>query len=72
MEREIDNRKDVLEEKRREFEAKTEALKAMYNVEEKEISKKIDQAEQDLSLLMKDREIMSQERRSDGAHRAKK
>jgi circadian clock protein KaiC len=72
MEREISNRKDVLEEKRREFDAKMEALKALYNVEEKEIGKKIDEAERDLSILMKDREIMSSERKSDKARRAKK
>jgi circadian clock protein KaiC len=67
MERDICNKKEVMEEKRREFEAKEKALKAQYNVDEKELCKKIDEAEQDLSMLMKDREIMSRKRRSDGA-----
>ena len=41
MEREIWSKKDILTERRREFEAKQEALKAQYNVEEKELCKKI-------------------------------
>jgi circadian clock protein KaiC len=69
MEREIHSKKEILEERRREFDAKMEALKARYNVEEKELCKKIDEVDQDMSVLMKDREIMSRERRSDGARR---
>ncbi len=72
MDRDIRSKKDIRGERRREFEAKVEALKAQYNVDERELSKKIEEVEQDLNILMKDREIMSGERRSDGARRKSK
>jgi len=72
MEREIRSKKDILTEKRREFEAKVEALKAQYNVEEKELGKKIEIVEQDLDVMINDREIMSRKRRSDESRKAGK
>jgi circadian clock protein KaiC len=72
MEREIRSKKDILEERRCEFEAKVETLKAQYNAEEKELGKKIEIAEQDLDVMIKDREIMSRKRRSDESRQAGK
>jgi circadian clock protein KaiC len=72
MERDVWTKKDILTERRRELEAKQEALKAQYNVDEKELRKKIEEREQDLNILMKDREIMSGERRSNSSRRGSK
>jgi circadian clock protein KaiC len=72
MERDIWTKKDILTERRREFEAKEKALQAQYNVEKKDLRKKIVEKEQDLNTLIKDREIMSKERRSNGAKRVGK
>ncbi|HEY3422417.1 MAG TPA: ATPase domain-containing protein, partial [Methanocellaceae archaeon] len=69
MEREIQNKKDILGEKRREYDAKIVALEARYNVEKKNFDKNIIEMEQDLDSLIKDRKIMSQERKSDVSRR---
>ncbi|HMK46615.1 MAG TPA: circadian clock protein KaiC, partial [Methanocella sp.] len=65
LRRELQTRKDVLDEKRREFGSRMEAFKAQFNVEQNELMKSVEKAEQDLNVTMKDREVMGQERKSD-------
>ena len=64
LQREVQSRKDILAQKQREFEAKMNALEAQYNVEQSELRKNIERTEQDLDVILKDREIMSRERKS--------
>lgn len=72
MERDIGSKKDVLEERRREYEAKMEALKAQYNVEEKDLNRDIEAAQQNLDILLSDRNIMSQARHSEKPRKAER
>ncbi len=62
MQRDIQHQKDLLEEKRREFEARKRALEAEFHTEENTIKKGIEQAEQDLDLIDLDRKVMARER----------
>jgi len=65
MQREIRHRRDLIEEKLAEYEAKLNALKAQYKAEEIDLKKGVEVMEQDLMITMKDREDMSRERRMD-------
>jgi len=62
MTREIRHKRDLLEEKLVEYEAKMNTLKAQQKAEENDLKKSLEIAEQDLQLLLNDRELMSSER----------
>ncbi len=62
MTREIRHKRDLLEEKLVEYEAKMNTLKAQQKAEENDLKKSLEIVEQDLQLLLNDRELMSSER----------
>jgi circadian clock protein KaiC len=63
--RAIEHTHSMLAEKRKELEAKVMALKAQYKADENELAKTLEQKEQDLDIMMKDREILSKARKSE-------
>lgn len=63
MTREIRHKRDLLEEKLVEYEAKMNTLKAQQKAEENGLKKSLEIVEQDLQLLLNDRELMSSERK---------
>lgn len=63
--RSIQQKRDALEEKHREYEAKIAALQAQFNAEEKEISLAIEQAEHDLNIKKTDRKAIATVRKAD-------
>jgi circadian clock protein KaiC len=65
MQRDIQHRKDLLEEKQREYEAKKQALEAEFHAEKNNLAKDIEQAERDLDLVDLDRKVMARERKAD-------
>jgi circadian clock protein KaiC len=65
MQRDIQHRKDLLEEKQREYEAKKQALEAEFHAEKNNLAKDIEQAERDLDLVDLDRKVMAWERKAD-------
>jgi circadian clock protein KaiC len=66
----LDARRDVehlrvkLEEKHRELDARIEALKAQFKAEENELERNLEQKEQDVEIMVKEREVMSRARKS--------
>jgi circadian clock protein KaiC len=63
--RTIEHTQNMLTEKHKELEAKVTALKAQYKADENELVKTLEQKEQDLDIIMKDREILSKARKSE-------
>jgi circadian clock protein KaiC len=63
MQREIQHKRDLLEEKRAEYEARLNALKAQHKAEESDLRKSMEIAEQDLQIQLADRETMSRARK---------
>ena len=63
--RDIEHTKVKLAEKHKELEARLTALKAEYTVEETELVKSLEQKEQSLDIMMKDRKVMSKARKSE-------
>ncbi len=61
----MDYKKRTLNEKRKELEAKITALKAEYKAEENEIEKSIEQAQQNIGVKSKDRELLAVARKTD-------
>ena len=64
-ERTIEHTQRMLTEKQKELEAKLTALKAQYKAEENELVKTLEQKEQDLDIMIKDREILAKARKSE-------
>lgn len=60
--REIQHRRDMIEEKQGEYEARLSALKAQHKVEESDLRKGLEIAEQDMQIQLSDREIISRAR----------
>ncbi|HMK47878.1 MAG TPA: circadian clock protein KaiC [Methanocella sp.] len=63
IKREIQHKHDMLEEKMLEYEAKMLAVKTQQKVEESDLKKGLAMAEQDLQILLGDREQLSRERK---------
>jgi circadian clock protein KaiC len=65
VQRKIEHTRAALEEMRRERDAKGEALKSEYAVKENELMLDVEQTQQDMKMIMKEREAMSLARKSD-------
>lgn len=65
LQRKIDHTRAALEEMHRAVRAKGEALKSEYAVKENELMLDVEQAQQDMDIIMKEREVMASARKSD-------
>ena len=65
VEREIEHKRTLLAEKRREYEARRAALEAEFHTEEATLAKSIEQAKQDLEIIGLDRSVMARERKAE-------
>ncbi len=63
IERNIEHKRETLQEKHKELEAKITALKAQYKTEENELARSLEQIEQNLNILMTDRKVMKETRK---------
>ncbi len=65
VEREIEHKRTLLAEKRREYEARRVAVEAEFHTEEATLAKSIEQAKQDLEIISLDRSVMARERKAE-------
>jgi circadian clock protein KaiC len=65
VQRKIEHTKAALTEMRREWDARGEALKSEYAVKENEMMHDVEQAQQDLDIMMKERKTMAGTRKAD-------
>jgi circadian clock protein KaiC len=63
--RNLDHKQMMLKEKQKELVAKIAALKAQYKAEENELEKSIEQAQQNIGIVAKDRKLLASARKSD-------
>ncbi len=63
--RNLDHKQIMLKEKQKELVAKVAALKAQYKAEENELEKNIEQAQQNIGIMAKDRKMLASVRKTD-------
>ncbi|OPY30251.1 MAG: circadian clock protein KaiC [Methanocella sp. PtaU1.Bin125] len=71
IQRDIEHKRTILAEKRREFEARQTAIETAFHAEEAALVKGIEQAEQDLEIINLDRSVMARERKADRNNKAR-